>query len=281
MGLNTTGQNDARDYVLGRGGIYLASYSATTGLPGSYRFLGNAPDFSTNMDVQELLHFASMRGLKVADKRVELSRTINLKFSLDEVSQQNHALFFGGLVSSFTNPAVAGFGTAMAPVTITSSAELGVWYDLRTAAGVRCMIEDPTKLTVLSGNMSPITLGADDYTLDEDLGRIFLITAAAGGDAVVGEALTFYVAADATAVATIKYMEALADTQHNYALKFVLLNASEADEVTEFQFHSVSISPDGDSTMIGDDWLKLSFKGTAGQNSLLSKTLTVSVLPRS
>lgn len=280
MALNSTGAGDTREYVLGRGGVYLAQISATTGYPLAYRFLGNAPEFAVNMDVQELLHFSSQRGLKVADKRVEISRTIGLSFKLDEVSQQNLAMFFGGTNANVTNPAVAGFGTAMAPITITATAELGVWYDLRNAAGTRCMIEDPTKLVVLSGNMSPITLGADDYSLDEDTGRIFLITAAAGGDAVVGEALTFYVSADVSAAATLQQMEALADTQRNYALKFISLNASESDEMREFQFHSVSISPDGDSALLGDDWMVMGFKGSAQVNSLLAKTLTITTLPR-
>ena len=44
-GPNTTGLANPNDLNLGRGIIYAAAIDSTTGLPGAYRDLGNAPAF--------------------------------------------------------------------------------------------------------------------------------------------------------------------------------------------------------------------------------------------
>ena len=56
---NSTGTTQTQDYNLGRGVLYIAALDGTTGLPGPYRDLGNAPSFALNVSVEELIHQSS------------------------------------------------------------------------------------------------------------------------------------------------------------------------------------------------------------------------------
>lgn len=284
MALNTTGKPDSRDYLLGRGIIYLAPLDANS-LPGAYRDLGNSPAFSITVESEELLHQLSRTGLRVTDKRITLSQDISLSFQLDEISHDNLALFFTGTTASITNPAVAGVGTMMAPIAITANAELGRWYDLKTAytgAGnpTSFSADSIPKIRRTSGTPMDLVLGTD-YEIDRQMGRVFLkhnaVNVAAADD------IAWYSAADASAPATLQLMRALKGTVADYALKFIAENPANASEKIEYEFHSVQISADGDLSLIGDEFSVVGFSGSAQKNTNVNidATLTVRASVRS
>jgi hypothetical protein len=278
MALNTTGKPDTRDYFLGRGILYLAELDANS-LPVSWRDLGNSPGLSISVESEELVHFLSRSGLRIADKRITLSQTINLSFQVDEISDNNLALFFTGTTTSITNPAVAGVGTMMAPVAITASTELGRWYDLKTAytgAGnpTAFTADSVPKIRRTSGTPMDLVLGTD-YEIDRQMGRVFIkhnaVNVAAGDD------IAWYSAADSGAPATLSIMRALKGSVRDFALKFIAENPANSSEKIEYEFHSVQLSADGDLSLIGDEFSVIGFTGAAQKNSNVNVDATLTV----
>lgn len=284
MAINTTGKPNTLDYFLGRGIVYLAELDASQ-LPKGYRDLGNSPGFSISVESEELLHQASRTGLKVTDKRITLSQDIKISFQVDELSHDNQALFFTGTTESVTNPGVAGIGGVGSQITISAAVELGKWYDLKTAydgSGVASAFSDNTKIHVREKSGPTNLVEGTDYEVDLEMGRIFLLSTAS--NIAAGEGMEFYTAADAGAPATLQLMHALAGSAGtSYALKFIAENPANASEKIEYEFHSVSISADGDLALIGDDFAVASFSGAAQKNSNVNidATLTVRASVRS
>ncbi len=269
MAINNTGKPNTQDYLLGRGILYIAELDSNQ-LPLAWEDLGNAPAVSVNITSEELLHFSSRTALRVADKRITLSQEVGLSFQLDEISHNNLARWFSGTNSSVTNPAVAGVGTMMAPITFNTTAQLGRWYDLKTAydgTGVPTSFtaDSVPKIRRTSGTPMDLVLNTD-YEIDRKMGRVFLRTTAV--NVTNGDTIAWYSAADASAPATLQVMKALqAGTQKDYALKFIAENPANGSELGEYEFHSVQISADGDLALIGEEFAVIGFVGTAQKNS--------------
>lgn len=278
MAINSTGKPDTRDYFLGRGIIYLAELDANL-LPKEYRDLGNSPAFSITVESEELLHQLSRTGLRVTDKRITLSQDISLSFQLDEISHDNLALFFTGTTNSVTNPAVAGQGTMMAPIAITTDVVKGRWYDLKTAytgAGTPTAFsaDSVPKIRRTSGTPMDLVLNTD-YEIDRQMGRVFIKSDAV--NVAAGDDIGWYSAADASAPATLQLMKALKGTIKDYALKFIAENPANSSEKIEYEFHSVQISADGDLALIGDEFSAAGFTGSAQKNSNTNVDATLTV----
>lgn len=273
-GSNTTGLPNTKDYSLGRGKLYVAKLDTSTGLPDGdgYRDVGNVPDFSISIDIEELLHQSSQAGLRVTDKRVVVSQTMNLSISLDELSSQNMALFFSGDTATVTNPAVAGFAANV----ISTSVVLGRWYDIVNASGVRAVDLTPANVTIREVSGPTVLVAGTDYTLDAKMGRFFLLTGATG--IAAGESVDVAVAATAGAAASLDQVQALTKSSEQLVLKFVSENPANNDEQVEFQFHSATLSAEGDFALIGDDWTVMQLTGVAQQESIATgspRTLTI------
>lgn len=279
-GLNVTGQANTDDYSLGRGRLYLADL--TSGLPGDsgWRDLGNCPEFNCNLEVETLEHQSSRQGLKVTDKQVVISQTLNISFSLDEINFQNLALFFSGTsaAAALTNPTIAGVAeTTLVTTAPDYTAVGGRWYDLTNAAGtVRAYDIATANLTLNSdtGGDDNVLVENTDYILDEKLGRVFLI---GGGSIDPGDDITFTLSADAGAVNPDE-VKALTQTNVVAALKFVAENPANNDAVTEYQFHQVTLKAEGDFALIGDEFTTMGFTAVAESNTTAdadSPTLTI------
>jgi len=273
MGLNTTGTANTNDYVLGRGIIRLARIDATTGLPLGFLDLGNCPQFKINMTTEELKHFSSRRGLKVVDKRFTLSQEINFTFQLDELNQQNFALFFTGANASGDNPAVAGVGGAMDRQSLVTDVEQGKWYVLRDEDTlVRASLVNGTGV-VIYNEATMMAVASTEYTLDPEAGLVFIHADAAGVSD--GDELTWYCSAQASAPAKIQTMSALEGSLQDYALEFVQVNPGNGDEQRIYSFKSVSVAADSDLDLISDAVALLSFKGSAQANAVTGETLDI------
>lgn len=273
-GPNTTGLPQTADYSLGRGKLYVAKLNTSTGLPDTdgYRDVGNVPDFSISIDIEELLHQSSQRGLRVTDKRVVVSQTMNLSISLDELSSQNMALFFSGDTATVTNPAVAGFAANV----LTTSVKLGQWYDIVNASGVRAVDVDAADVTVRKVAGAVVLVNGTDYLLDLKMGRIFVKTTATS--ITTGDSMDVAIAADAGAAASLLQVTALTKSAEQLVLKFISENPANNDEQVEFQFHSATLSAEGDFGLISDEFTVMQLTGVAQQESLATgsaRTLTV------
>lgn len=273
---NSSGTTQTADYNLGRGIIYIAELDGTSGLPLDYRDLGNAPSFALSVDVEELVHQSSRAGLRTVDKRLVISQTVNFSFVLEELSAENLALFFSGTSVAATNPAIAGITSYH----LTDSAVLGRWYPIyEQTGGSRAL--DIAKANVAlqedpDGTPTALVEGTD-YTVDEEMGMIFLLPTAvnvANGN-VVGLTLT----ADAGALPTTQ-TRAVTTSGKDYALKFLGENPADASQRFEVELHSVQVNADGDFSLISEsDLTQMPFSGTAQQNvswlDANSKTMTI------
>lgn len=272
MGQNTTGKPNTNDYSLGRGILYFSPLDSN-GKPGAWRDLGNAPEFTVTLESEELEHQSSRGGLKVTDKEVVISQSASCAFSLDELNHQNIAIFLSGdSVASITNGTVAGFSEYQ----MITAVELGRWYDIVNASGVRCYdLTSSAGLTVeKSGAPDVLLVEGTDYEVDLKMGRIFFLSTAV--NVAAGNAVDVTLAADATAK-SINEVRALTKTNVIGALKFIRANPANNDKLEEWEFHKISLKPEGDLAMIGDDWSKLGFTGTAEANSAYPNSPTLSV----
>lgn len=266
MARNTTGLATPGDYSLGRGKLYYAAIDGSTGLPddSGYRFLGNCPEFNVNIEREELEHLSSQTGVQTVDKTVAVSLKMSISFILDEINDQNLAMWLAGETADHTNPAIAGFAANV----ITESAVLGRWYDIVNSSGERAYDVASANVTVRrdpSGTPGTLVAGTD-YDLDEKMGRIFLKTTSS--TVVAGDTVDVALAADAGASAVQEVRGLTSTDELSGALKFIGVNPAASDKQREYQFHTVNISADGDYALIGDDWGQLSFSGSVESNEL-------------
>ena len=108
-----------------------------------------------------------------------------------------------------------------------------------------------------SGGTTTYTLGTD-YTIDtalkdDTIGRIFFID---GGAITEGDTIEVTYAYDA---ATYTEVQAFAESEIEGRLRFVSDNPAGNDQ--ELEIWRVSLTPSGDTAMIGDDWSTLAFTG--------------------
>jgi len=276
-GINTSGAPNTRDYVLGRGIVRLASLTSA-GLPDAdgFRDLGNSPEFSITVSVEDVRHQSSRTQLKFTDKRVTVSQEVGVSFILDELNYQNLASYFSGGTETFTNKhdtAWVGHETAI----VASALKIGNWYQLKDDTGARvydlgaagCVYsfeKDPAG--------SPAVLATDDYEIDEAMGLVrFLST----GTNTLADAdvIGFEIGTGATVGQDLDQVNALTEADVSGALLFVQTNASDEGNKSEYLFHKVSLSSDGDLPLIGDEIQQASFTGVAEVNSAVNDTSQV------
>lgn len=260
-GLNLTGRAQPGDYLLGRGRLYLAPL-LPDGTPDCFRDVGNAPDLSLTVTTESVEHQSSRQGTRVIDADCILSLKIELGFTLDELNFQNLAEFFLGdsTAAAYTNPTIAG----VTDQPLTASAKKGVWYQLVDGvSGDRCLDVEAGNLTVRRDpSGTPVTLVQDtDYEVDGPNGMIFILSTSA--TVIVGDELDFSLTADAGANSNIHQMCALTSGVKNVAVKFISIDGCDSGKVQEWQFHRVSLKPEGELPLIGDEFATMGFTGVA------------------
>lgn len=281
-GSNSTGAPNTNDYNLGRGIVYFAAL--TNGIPGPYRDLGNAPEFSISVEVEKLEHQSSRAGLRIVDKEVVISQKMGLSLTIDELNFENLALFFSGSrTAGITNPANAA---AQAQAEMIASVVLGQWYDILDPDGSGDYSSKRAygfvsghALTFKNGTApgTTVLVAGTDYEVDLDLGRVrFLPTAV---NITAGEPVD--VQWSSNAAGPVDEVKALTSSATTGALKFVSINPAAGDHKTEYQFHQVALSAEGDFSLIGDEFTTMQLTGAAEANPTAdadSSTLTIRTL---
>jgi len=272
-GINLTGQANTLDYNIGRGKVYFATIDSTTGVPGAFRFLGNAPEFSVSMESETLEHQSSQTGLKVTDKEVTISQKATLSLTLDEINFDNMALFFSGETAAHANTAATAGITGSSNVTVTDG---GRWYDLYQNAGGAPASNASANRIYDCGTISVSgSVAGTDFIADQVMGRIFII---AGGNLDTPGTIDVDIAANAGADTTPDEMRGLTSTTVSGALKFISENPADSDHQTEYEFHQVSLKAEGDFGLISDEYTQMSMTGVAERNTTIdtnSPTVTI------
>lgn len=262
MALNRTGTPNTNDYNLGRGIGYIAVLDSND-LPTKDQFdLGNIVTFTTNITTESLQHQSSRTGFKTTDLDIVTSREQAISFELDEQNDQNLAEFLLGIATGgVTNAAVAGFTEYLAVTDVV----LGRWYNVQNSTGVRAYNINNTDLVVeKDGAPDVLLVEGTDYTVDEEMGRIFLkhnaVNIAAGDD------MNFTLAAAAGA-GTIDQVSSLTATAKYLQVVFIRENPVDSSTREEFVFRKVQLSPNGDLALISDEIGKMGFTGRLSRSN--------------
>ena len=238
------------NYQLGKGVVYFDRKDLATGLYTGERDLGNAPAFSFNIALEKLEHFSSRGGLKAKDKNIVSQITPGVAFTLDEVTPDNLALLtLADIVS----------------VTQTSGSVVDEPHVAHLGKRIVLLNRNPTSVVVKKAGGTPTYVNGTDYVIDatlkdDKIGRILILE---GGTIVDGDNLTISYTKGAL---TYQKVAAFKQTQVEGFLRFVSDNPAGIQQ--ELQIWRVSLTPSGDTSMIGDDWSTLAFTGEVLKDEL-------------
>ena len=232
------------NYTLGKGVVYFNRKDNSSGLYTGERDLGNAPSFSFNIALEKLPHYSSRGGLKAKDKEIVSQMTPALAFTLDEINAENLSLLTLADVET-----VSQTGSTVTDETHTANLGKRVVLNYRGISGVTVTDSATGLVTYVQGTDYEI-----DSSLDDDkIGRLLILE---GGSISENESLDV-----SYTYATVEYtrIKAFAQTQVEGMLRFVSDNPAGTQQ--EIQAWRVSLTPAGDTAMIGDDWSTLGFTG--------------------
>jgi hypothetical protein len=226
--------------VLGRGKFYFDPFTdETTKVLTGARALGNVPEASMSVETTTLDHFSSEQATRVKDQSVQLEVNRTLSFTIDSMTDDNLAMFFGGTVSSLSQASATG-STSVFPV-LTGDR----YYQLGVTSGNPGGVRNVSSVVISGG-----TLGTD-FTVDLVNGLLYIVDGGAlDGDTNV--TVTYNVAAS-----TRSRITSSTATTKVGRLTFVSDNTAGANHTWMFPY--VKITASGEMTLIGEDWANIGF----------------------
>lgn len=278
MAINAAGVANPADYVLGRGVVMIAKLDAD-GNPGPFRDLGNAPSFTVTGTAQTIEHQSSRHALALIDRRIVTSQALTCGFELDEVQNfENLADWLLGEADTLTNGAVAGNAAAIQTLHGIPDGEISAWLGrhqlLYSDASLRCYSVLAADVVVTTTETVPVTLVlGTDYELDLENGSIFYIADSAKLATAMGTAdgVKIKVTANGAAPATVDRARAFSSSSLEVAVRFVLENAADNANLSEILMPKVTLSSDGDLSLIGKDFATMKFSGSLSPGDVGSR----------
>lgn len=247
---------DTKNYVLGRGKLFLDPFAPGTKDKTGERYFGNTTEFNLTVESESLDHFDSDQGVRSKDDSVILELSRNGSLTTDNISEENTALFVLGEVSD-----VAQTST---PVTDEAIGNAGIplqgrYYQLGASTSNPQGVRGVTSVTVNidPNGTSSVAVEGTDYTLEADLGRIYIME----GGAIDGqtEVSVDYTPDDNTR----KRVTTSAEASVEGALRFVAFNAKGKQKDVYIPY--VTLQPTGDWALKGDDWQNQAFSVEVGE----------------
>lgn len=231
------------NYTLGKG---IVSFNKKVGNAFTGELdLGNCPEFSFNISIEKLEHYSSRGGLRAKDKEVISQVSPGVSFTLDEISSENLALLTLADIEKVTQAAA----------TVVDETPGGAYAGKMLALANRGITV--AGITVETSGDVALTQGTDwdiDTSLKDDaIGRIRILDTYTG---VEGDAVKVSYSCVETVYTKLK---ALSQTSIEGFMRFVSDNPVGNQQ--ELQIWRVSLTPSGDTAMIGDDWSTLAFTG--------------------
>lgn len=226
--------------TLGRGKVYISQFLPGTHTPAGFRYIGNTPSFNINVNQSKLDHFSSDDGVRVKDKSVVLQVDITGNLVLDDINNENLALFFFGSQSVLAQTSAVAQTQSFTGVVQGYAYQLGI--STTNPTGVRSISN-----VVVSVGGSAKTLGTD-YTVDTDRGLIFIVE---GG--TIADNATISVTYDRAAKSRKQVISGT--TQIEGAIRFE--SANPQGEKNDFYFPYVRLGPNGDFGLKADEWQQL------------------------
>lgn len=232
-----------KNYTLGRGKVYVSRFNEQGVADGAYRYIGNTPEFSLNIESESLDHFSSDEGIREKDDSVQLEVTRTGSLTTDNIDPNNVAMFFFGTAEIVAQAAVASTSETFTGIEAGRSYKLGVTSS--NPAGYFGI--DEAGFSVTAG-ATPMEAGVD-YTVDYMNGMIHLLETSEV--AVDGVDITVeYAVAASTRSRVISGSEPV-----ECAIRYITKNPKGTD--SQFFMPHVKLTPNGDYALKGDEWQQI------------------------
>lgn len=234
---------DIQNLVLGRGMLFFEQFAPGTSAGQGERYLGNSPSVAFQVRRETQVYTASIQGVLHTTKSEIISEGATGTCTLDDVSQENLAVFF--------NAKDSGVAASAGVVQGTITAYRGAYYQVGATASSPLGRRNMSAITLLRGTTP---LAANQYEVDLANGRIRISPTAA---VTPGESLTLR----GTALATDEAILVPSSVVVTGALRFV--SDTLYGKGQDFFFPLVEIQPAGDFQLKGETWQELRFDITA------------------
>lgn len=224
-------------YFSGQGKIFIAPVDIITGAVGAYRAIGNVPEFSIEMDSDQVDHNESMTGLRTKDATLVRAKSLTFSGQLEDWDEKNVAWATNGRVKSITGGSKTD---ELAPAGLVAGS---IWA--LKGQGV-------SAVTITDSAGSPVTVDTDDYVVNAEFGTITMVN-------VTGYTQPFkaaYTDSSTTAVTL------LSDDSQIYALRFEGINTVNQQKVL-LELYRTQKSPTGTVPLIQEDFGQITIQGDA------------------
>lgn len=236
----------ANNYTLGRGEIHFSRFIPGTQTPEGYRYIGNTPEVNLTIEEEKLDHFSSDRGIREKDDSISLEVNRTGSLITDNIHPENIALFFFGEASVVATTGSSVVGEAHNDVKQGYSVQLGQTntnpVGARGISNTGFVVKDDVLPT-------PETFVIDeDYTIDYDTGMLTIVE---GGGIVDGTNLRV----DYTTLTSTQVQVISGSASVEGAIRYIAHNPK--GEQFDYTFPWVTISPNGDYALKGDEWQQI------------------------
>ena len=253
-----------KNYTLGRGNIYFARFTEGE-VPGPFRFVGNTPEISLTVETEDLEHTSSDAGVNQVDDRVALSVTRTGTMVMDDIQDENLALFFFGSRSMETTASgdASGSPEDFTGVNVDDVLQLGLSDTNRV--GVRNVSVTSVALTDdPAGDRAPVAALTEgtNYSVDAMNGFVTILDNATNVALFAGgrtARVTYTVAAGSYSRVTS------GTTPVEGAMRFVEDNPKGNNN--QWIFPKVTVTPNGDMALKSDEWRTVPFSLAISQPS--------------
>ena len=230
MATNANGDN----LLLGRGAVYFDRFVG--GVSTGERHLGNVTKFEISTEDETVEKYSSVEASSPLLKKVLIRRNVSLALTLDEFSKENLALVLMG-----ENDAT--FAQAGGPIVdeAISGVVGGRYYKLAN--------RDVSAVVVEGSGGTPTYTLTDDYLVDADSGRIYIVP---GGAITDGADIQVSYTAAAITAGAVDTIRGGVSSVIEGAVRFI--GDPAAGPAYEVEVWKVSVNPDGVLAMIGDDF---------------------------
>ena len=231
------------NYTLGRGEIYFARFG-DDGLevPGPRVYIGNSTAFGFTISNETLDHYSSDRGVRQKDASVPLQVNRSGTLTTDNISNHNLALFFFGSAS------VQAVASAASVIETITTPVLGAFYQLGKSDVLPMGHRNITITSVTGPSSTPVYTLGDDYEVDLELG---MISPLVDGDVATSMVVTYAVAASE--------MDLVISGSTPVSGELVYIAYNPEGKQIDYLFPKVTITPNGEFALKGDDWQALPF----------------------
>jgi len=244
-----------KGYTLGRGRLYFNRFTPAQVAAGivaatkgeGERYIGNTPDLSMSSSEESLDHFDSDTGVRVKDDSVSLQLDRNGSFVTDNIGEHNIALYFLSNGAVTLTQALATGATY-----VILGAKRGMFYQIGETTSLPAGVRKISTVTVGKGaSYSTNVVSANNWEIDEELGRIYILPAAADIPDSTDIQVTYSQVA-ATRTEVVSKSDSIYGSLH-----FVADNPKGANR--DYLWPYVKLTPDGDFNLKGDDWQSMTF----------------------